>query len=228
MREDAEPWDLHSVIRDALHAARHVLDMGTGGGEHLLTFADALPPDTVATEGFGPNVPVARRALEPHGVVVVEWAHDEGSSAYQRMPFEDGRFDLVLNRHESYDAREVHRVLAPGGVFITQQVGGDEVEELNALTGKQPDHPEVTYARHRAALRQSGFRIIDGAEHVGHYEYDDVAALVAYLQLVPWDVPDDFGVDRYADALYSLHEQGPAHGKPVRLTRKRFWLRAVR
>jgi len=30
----------------------------------------------------------------------------------------------VINRHESFSASEVFRVLKPGGIFVTQQVGG--------------------------------------------------------------------------------------------------------
>ncbi len=44
-----------------------------------------------------------------------------------------GRFDLILNRHESYHPGEIARVLAPGGTFLTQQVGGDELGELREL-----------------------------------------------------------------------------------------------
>ena len=36
------------------------------------------------------------------------------------MPWGDGEFDLVMNRHESYDLAEVARVLSPGGLFLTQ------------------------------------------------------------------------------------------------------------
>jgi len=50
-----------------------VLDIGTGGGEALLTFADILPGDTVATEGWAPTVPVARAALESRGIPVVSY-----------------------------------------------------------------------------------------------------------------------------------------------------------
>lgn len=227
MTEDPVPWDLDAAYAEALDAAEHVLDMGTGGGEHLLRFLDRLPADTVATEGWSPNVPVAERALRPHGVDVVAWPADDESDLDQ-MPFPDGRFDLVLNRHESFDAREVARVLAPGGVLLTQQVAGDEMAELHELTGKQPDHPEVRLDLFREALVQAGLDVVDGAEHVGSYVFDDVAALVAYLQLVPWDVPDDFSVDRYADAMLALHARGPDRGQPLRLTRKRFWLRARR
>ena len=227
VREDDEPWNLDAEYRACLTSARHVLDMGTGGGEHLLTFSELLPADTVATEGWPPNVDVARKALEPR-VRVVAWGIDESDSQFEPMPFEDNRFDLILNRHEAFDPREVCRVLAPGGTFLTQQVSGDEVAELHAATGKMPDHPDVTYQHVHSGLLEAGMQLVDGAEHVGHYEYADIAALVAYLQLVPWDVPDDFTVDRYTDALMQLHAQGPANGRPLRLTRKRFWLKAVK
>jgi len=71
MSEEASPWSYHSEARQRLLNSSHVLDMGTGGGEVLLTLADALPDDTVATEGWPPNVPIATAALAPHGVEVL-------------------------------------------------------------------------------------------------------------------------------------------------------------
>lgn len=222
MSETAEPWNLPKIWRDALHLSRHVLDMGTGGGEFLRRFVGVLPADTVATEGWPPNVPVAKAALEPYGITVVQ--HDPEVDVY--LPFLDGRFDLVLNRHESFRADEVARVLSPGGVFLTQQVDGTEAGELRALMGHHPAFADVTLQRCRQQLEQAGLEILDEGESRGWYSFVDVAALVAYLQLVPWDVPDDFSVDRYPGALWRLHQQGPARGLPVRLSRIRFWLRA--
>lgn len=226
MSESAEPWDLAGEYRRELARASHVLDMGTGGGEFLLTLTGDLPADTVATEGWPPNVQVARRALAPHGIEVVEYgAPDEDVDALP-MPFSDGRFDLVLNRHESFSPTELARVIAPGGRFVTQQVGGDEAHELAYWLGEHHEMPHVNPARFRSDLEESGFMVLDAAEHVGAYTFRDVAALLAYLRLVPWETPDDFTVDRYADRLLALHHQ--TEGAPIRLTRKRFWLRAQR
>lgn len=91
-----------------------------------------------------------------------------------------------------------------------------------------PSAPHVTYERFRTDLADTGFEILDGSETLGHYVFDDVAALVAYVQLVPWDVPADFSVERYAEVLLALHDAGPASGQPLRATRKRFWLHARR
>ena len=110
---DDPPWSYEDLAREALAGATSALDIGTGGGEVLLRLRDALPADTLATEGWAPNLPHATEALAPHGIHVVPYdsEHDD------LMPFEDGRFDVVLARHESYVATEVFRVLRPGGVF---------------------------------------------------------------------------------------------------------------
>lgn len=200
--------------------------MGTGGGEHLLQLRGLLPADTTATEGWEPNIPVARAALEPHGVTVVAFAQPDDLSTAAPMPFPDSRFDLILNRHESYHPAEVARVLAAGGDFLTQQVGGDEFGEVREVMGHPAGAPQVRYDLFREALVGAGLQVTHGQKHLDHYLFADVAALVAYLQVVPWDVPQDFTVDRYAEALLSLHESGPARGEPLRVTRKRFWLQA--
>lgn len=205
-----------------------LLDMGTGGGEVLLVLADVLPADTVATEGWAPNVPVATAALAAHRIPVVEFGQPDDAAEPEPMPFPDGRFDLILNRHESYHPQEVARVLAPGGTFVTQQVGGDELGELRELLDYPAPAPQVRFDLHRAALSGAGLSVKDGAEFVGAYKFHDVATLVAYLQLVPWDASQDFSVDRYAGQLLALHESGPAHGRSVRLSLKRFWLRCRR
>mgnify|MGYP000278906337 CR=1 FL=1 len=53
--------------------------------------------------------------LEPLGVQVV---HSE-TALYDLLPFEDGSFDLAINRHSGLNIAEVERVLAPGGTSLT-------------------------------------------------------------------------------------------------------------
>lgn len=226
MAEDTVPWDLDAEYRTALKAAAHVLDMGTGGGEHLLRYAELLPADTVATEGWAPNVPVARRALEACGVQVVDFGAPDDDPDSVRMPFDNARFDLVLNRQESYSPREVSRVLMPGGVLLTQQVGSGELAELHALMGWQPVDLGVTLERFAAEAESAGLVIERADRFEGHYRFADVRAVIQYVSRVPWSVPEDFSVDRYADALIRLHDL--SGGGPVAMTMKRFRLLARR
>ncbi|MFI6680670.1 class I SAM-dependent methyltransferase [Kribbella sp. NPDC050470] len=220
-RVDAEdpPWDFETACRTALRGARHVLDMGTGGGERLLALADALPADVVATEGWEPNLPVATERLAVRGIPVVQYDADTDET----MPFEDGRFDLVMNRHEVLDPAEVYRVLAPGGVFLTQQVGGDDFAEAHEIFGGTAAYLDLTLAYATQSLTAAGFVIDECDEWRGSMAFRDIGALTYYFKLVPWDVPDDFGVDRYAETLLRLHES-----VPVTFTQTRFWVRAVK
>jgi hypothetical protein len=174
--------------------------MGTGGGELLLTLADALPSDTVATEGWPPNLPVATDALAPHGIHVVPY----DSETDARMPFDGGRFEVVLDRHESYVAAEVFRVLTPGGVFLTQQVDGRDFEESHRLFGGSTAYPHITMAHLRAEAEVAGFVVERAEEWSGTMRFPDVGAFVSYARIVPWQVPHDFSVDRYADVLLRL------------------------
>jgi hypothetical protein len=120
MKEAPLPWNYANLVSRRLRGAESLLDMGTGGGE-LLSLLRPLPPRTFATEGYAPNVPVARARLEPLVVTVVE-ADGEAD-----LPFADEVFELVINRHESYRPEEVCRIMKPGACFITQQVGGHPI-----------------------------------------------------------------------------------------------------
>ncbi|WP_181958443.1 class I SAM-dependent methyltransferase [Nonomuraea diastatica] len=203
------PWDYEGMVRERLPGTASLLDLGTGGGELLASLAP-LPPRTVATEGHPPNVPVARR-LEPLGVEVVA-AGGQGA-----LPLPSGAFALIVNRHEAYDPREVRRLLAPGGTFVTQQVGGRDLEEINAALGAPP-HEDAHWNLATAAgldvtwRQEAGYPVTIG----------DVGALVLFLRIVAWQVPG-FGVDRYGDRLRALHGD-MEHGRPLRATARRFAL----
>ncbi|MEZ4555928.1 MAG: hypothetical protein R2854_05660 [Caldilineaceae bacterium] len=68
--EAAPTWDYAGLVRAAVAHADALLDMDTGGGEFLAALAP-LPPMTVATENYPPNIPLAQARLEPLGVQVL-------------------------------------------------------------------------------------------------------------------------------------------------------------
>jgi len=195
------PWSYEEHVRVLLPGAGSVLDLGTGGGEKLLEFKDALPPDTLATEGWAPNVIVARRNLDPHGIRVVPYNIEQED----RMPFADQSFALVIDRHEAYDALEVARILKPGGVFLTQQVDGPSMGDLASIFGKSAPYPHVTLANCRLIVEQAGLLVERAEEALGRFRFSDVGALVYYLHAIPWEAPEDFSVERYAGLLLEIH-----------------------
>ena len=114
------PWDYPQVVREFLRPGVRLLDMGTGGGELLLTLGHPYELTSV-TEGWEPNLALCQKKLAPLGITVKYY----DSEKEMPLPFPDDSFDLVIDRHESYDLSEVRRVLKKNGFFVTQQVGGE-------------------------------------------------------------------------------------------------------
>lgn len=207
--EDPLPWDYAALARELVASGRGpVLDLGTGGGELLSTLAP-FPAGSAATEGRPSNLPVARRRLEPLGVDVrpVESDDDE-----QLLPFFDGQFAVVLDRHEEFDPDEVLRVLEPGGVFLTEQADSrDGVRLSTALGAPLPWDPDsVTLGAAVEVLRDAGFVVDVAREHEGLRRFRDLSSVLWYLRLVAWQVPDlaslsPEAVARYEAPLRALH-----------------------
>jgi SAM-dependent methyltransferase len=116
--EEQAPWSYKSRAAELMQRYSSVIDMGTGGGELLLRLKEAWPKKLAATEAYPPNFKLATQRLAPLGVKVFSIQLTEAVS----MPFADNEFGLVLNSHSGFNPREVARILAPGGVFLTEQV----------------------------------------------------------------------------------------------------------
>ena len=203
-------WDYTATVLSAMHGIEAMLDMGTGGGERLASLSEIqpLPPHSCATEGYVPNIAVARQRLEPLGVTVVGIEND------RPLPFADEQFDLIINRHASYDPREVLRILKPGRSFITQQVGDQTNLRLHELFGYEPKATFYPGTQQKRAwnlevavreLQDTGWQINEQEEEFYPTRYYDVGAIVYYLKAIPWEIPD-FSVEKYFDKLVAIDE----------------------
>ncbi len=205
-----KPWDLETIVLERLSTATSVLDVDTGDGRLFAEFLgkSGFRGRTAATEGYPPNVPLARATLEPLRVEVRE-------ATGEALPWTDGSFDLILNRHGLLNGAESWRALNPGGWLVTQQVGSRTNLDIHRMLGAPlPDGPDWSLATARTALEQAGFQIHRAQEDFPITRYDDVGALVWYLKAIPWQIPD-FTVDRYADRLVALHRQVERTGTPM-------------
>jgi hypothetical protein len=200
VQTDSLPWSYASIILPYIRDARSLLDMGTGGGE-LLSLLQPFPEHTCAAEGYEPNVMVAKQRLEPLGVKVVSFT-DESN-----LPFREDEFEVIINRHESYDPNEVRRILTPSGSFITQQVGeGNDVGITQWLGVEPPKEKEWNVEAAAKELEASGFQVVKKMAAFPMTRFYDVGAMVYYLTAIPWTVAD-FSVEKYSEALLRLHER---------------------
>jgi SAM-dependent methyltransferase len=200
--EDPPQWSYMARAADLLRHATAMLDLATGGGERLLELHPHWPPTVAATEGYAPNFALAQQRLAPLGVTVVAVESDELTP----LPFAEGSFDLILNRHGGFNAGEIARLLTPGGVFYTQQVHGLWAEDLLAHFGAHPQWPYATPAYFGAKLQAAGLHLTDSQEFAGKLRFADVGAVVYYLKAAPWLVPG-FSVATHLTALFALQDR---------------------
>jgi len=217
------PLDYGAVISKYRQNTDRLLDMGTGGGEFLLTLSH--PHElTYATEGWQPNFKLCQRTLSPLGVTVKKYDSMDDDLP---MPFDDAFFDIVINRHESFDLSEVSRVLMPGGYFITQQVGGNNNSDLKKKLGFFHNHyPEHTIESYVNTLSELGFEILQTDEIEHTVKFLDVGALVFYAKNVVWEFPE-FSVKKHLDKLLDCQREVDEHGY-VHSTQHRFIIVARR
>ena len=209
--EEKLPWDYREIIRRYLDPSMKILDIDTGGGEFLLSLNHPYE-NTAATEGYPPNVELCRRELLPLGI---DFRPGDGT---KRLPFPDESFDMVLNRHGDFNASDIHRILKPGGLFITQQVGAENDRELvELLCGEtQLPFPQQYLDIASGQFRDAGFEILDEREVFCPIRFYDVGALVWFARIIQWEFPD-FSVDTCLEGLLNaqkiLEQKGCIEGK---------------
>ena len=192
-------FDYAAIVRGCLHPADQLLDMGTGGGEVLLSLSHPCQ-NTSVTEAWPPNIALCQRKLAPLGIRVHP-VSDDG-----RLPMAVNTFDIVINRHESYDLAEVARVLKPGGLFITQQVGGQNCARLNECVNIPPlPHTPFSPETEAPQLKAHGFSVEHVDESFSELKFFDVGAIVFFVKQIPWHFPD-FSVERNFEKLLALEE----------------------
>lgn len=206
-KDESLPWDYKKIVEGYMSCNKVMLDMGTGGGEFLLSLN---PPSgrTYATESYLPNVQISKKALSPLGIEVKAFEDDS------ELPFEDNCFDLIINRHESYCLTEVNRILKPGGIFVTQQVGETNNKELSEFLLDKSYIKDCLPENLSEAVKEArglGWKVIRQEEHFPKAYFYDIGALVFFAKGTIWDFPG-FSVEECFERLLLLHEKVEKQG----------------
>jgi SAM-dependent methyltransferase len=199
MEQDSLPWDYKNIVERNIYGKETLLDMDTGGGELLRTFSN-LPKNVYATEGYEPNITIAEQRLKDKNILV------KAINKNGEIPFDDNYFDIIINRHGSYEINDLKRVLKNNGIFITQQVGGLNGIDINTALGtKTMDNIEWCLMKNIEMFQDNGMKIVEFGEHIGRMKFNDIGAVVYYLKCIPWQVKD-FSIDKYYKRLEIMNE----------------------
>ena len=163
---------------------------------------------TSATEGYPPNVELCRMRLLPLGIDFRECNNPAA------IPFEDEKFNLIINRHGGFDATEVFRLLQKEGVFITEQVGENNDRDLveMVLPGTDKPFPHLNLKDQCRNFKEAGFQIIQAEEAYCPVIFYDIGAFVWFAHIIEWEFPG-FSVDKCFEQLLEMQKIIDTAGK---------------
>lgn len=207
-------WDYKTVIAQYLKPEMKLLDIDTGGGEILLSLGHPHE-NTAATENYPANVQLCKEKLIPLGI---DFRQGDGAG---RLPYDDESFDIIIDRHGDFNARDIYRLLKPRGIFIMQQVGAENDRELvKLLCGETPlPFPEQYLDITVEKFTDAGFSVLKAEECYRKIRFLDVGALVWFARIIPWEFPD-FSVQTHLPQLQAaqkiLEREGALEGRTHR------------
>lgn len=196
------PWDYLKIVKKYLKPRDNLLDIGTGGGEVLLTLNHPYENITV-TEGYKPNYELCLKRLAPKGIKVLNYVGDE---IFKEI--KNNQFDIIINRHESYNEQELYRILKPNGIFITQQVGAFNNKELASFFDEShvDSFPEMTLEKSIQRLQENGFEIIKSKEYFPILKFYDLGAIAYFAKIIEWEFIN-FSVKENIDKFMLLQDE---------------------
>ena len=204
--ENDLPWDYEKIVRAYLGNDMQMMAYDTGGGEFLLSLEHPFEK-TSATEGYAPNVELCKNKLLPLGINFKECNNPNN------IPFEEESFDIMINRHGGFAPTEIYRLLRKNGVFITEQVGGDNERDLveMVLPSTEKPFPDLNLKTQQKRFEEVGFKILRAEEVYRPIYFYDVGAFVWFAHIIEWEFPD-FSVDKCYKQLLEMQKEIEKNG----------------
>jgi SAM-dependent methyltransferase len=166
----ATPWNYMDEVKKLLIPTSTVLDIGTGGGERFMQLAPYF------ASGIGVDV-------DPEMVATArEKATVAPNISFQTMDYNlaglDQHFDAIMNRHAPFNLEAIRAHLVPTGVFITQQVGEKNMQNVKEALGQPLCDPTIS----RNMLEATGLVVAEFREYNVEYFVHDIESLVFWLK----------------------------------------------
>ncbi|MWC27590.1 class I SAM-dependent methyltransferase [Paenibacillus sp. MMS18-CY102] len=182
-------WDLYREVTKNCKKSDILLDIGTGGGEAILSIAASALLLVGIDQSTG-MIETATRNCAKSGIPNVRFLKMEA----ENLGFPDCFFNVVSCRHSEFSAREVAKVLIKGGTFLTQQVSENDKSNIKEAFGRgQAFRSKAGTLQHQyiTELNEAGFSDIQAFEFNVTEYYQTAEDLIFLLKHTP--IIPDFG-----------------------------------
>ncbi len=175
--------DLYAEVTTICKSSDLLLDIGTGGGEAILSIAESALLLIGIDQSTGMMETATRNGAES-GIANVRFLQMEA----EQLHFPNDFFNIVSCRHSEFVADEVARVLVSGGAFLTQQVSEDDKFNIKEAFGRGQAwgvSAGTLKQRYMNDLRQAGFNGIRAVSFNVTEYYETVEDLIFLLKHTP-------------------------------------------
>jgi len=180
---DEKQWNLYEEAVKICKKSDLLLDIGTGGGEAILEMAESALL-LVGIDQSASMIEAAAKNCNLAGKPNVRFLLMDA----EKLNFPTHFFNIVSCRHSPFYAREVAKVLAEDGVFLTQQVGENDKLNLKEAFGRGQANgtPAGTLLQqYISELRDAGFADIQSFEYQVTEYYQTAEDLIFLLKHTP-------------------------------------------
>ena len=175
-------WDLYELLRRFSTKDSRILDLGTGGGEKVLSFF----PDCAEILGtdYSPKmVETARESLAESGRKNISFKVMDNLN----MDVPDDHFDIVFARHTCTDPFQIKKCLKPGGHLLIRGVDKYDCWSLKLVFGGGQgfdDPVPVSIVDYENVLK-AGFADVELVPIHTREFFRDRETFKAFLKVVP-------------------------------------------
>jgi SAM-dependent methyltransferase len=195
-----EKWNFLEVVKKYVNTKTFLLDLGTGGGEALLKIAKSVEK-AYGIDNSKSMISTANKNLAKSKTPNVEFKLADT----KKIPFPNEYFDVITCRHAPFSVKEMFRVLKPNGIFITQQVGEKDKQNIKKIFGRGQSFGEkvgTLMGKYIEELKKFGFKILRKDTYNAIEYYASMEDLIFLLKNTPIIPEFDIGKDqKYLEEL---------------------------
>ena len=137
--ENLTKWDMYDFLRKNTNLQSKILDLGTGGGEKVLTqFPDVS--EILGTDFSEEMIKTANYNLSKSNKRNITFRKMDNLN----MDTPKDYFDVVLARHTCIDAKQIYDTLKPNGILILRGVDKLDCWQLKRLFGRGQAYDDIT------------------------------------------------------------------------------------
>ncbi|SEN37104.1 class I SAM-dependent methyltransferase [Paenibacillus sp. OV219] len=185
---EGEKRELYQEVQRSCGKTDILLDIGTGGGEAILSIAAESALLLVGIDQSSGMIETATRNAAKSGLPNMRFLQMEAES----LMFPDNFFNIVSCRHSEFYTREVARVLTnSGGIFFTQQVSENDKSNLKQAFGRGQafgTKAGTLKEQYLSELSNAGFSDIQSSD-ISVTEYyqtaEDLIFLLKHTPIIP-------------------------------------------